>query len=69
MPKNKKQDQLTISDEPHEIKAVAKKFDIQPSQVLFAKEQTGSNDREVVEAYISKHIIGEPEKENNETDT
>lgn len=49
-------DTKTISNEYHELEAVAKKFNIPVSKVMYAKEQTKSNDRKVVEEYILKEV-------------
>lgn len=50
-------DQKTVSNEFHELEHVAKKFGIDPSDVVKAKEATGSNKRDVIEAQImtSRH--------------
>ena len=49
-------DNKTVSNEPHELKAVADKYHIPVSQVMEAKEQTRSNDRDVIESYIEKQL-------------
>lgn len=50
-------DEDFVSNEMHEIEAVAKKFGIKPSQVLEAKEKTGSNLRYSIEKYIVENFV------------
>lgn len=49
-------DRKTVSNEPHELEALADKYHIPVSQVMEAKEQTRSNLREDIERYIEKQL-------------
>lgn len=50
-------DNKTVSNEPHELKALADKYNLPVSQIMFAKEQTGTNNREEIETYIETKIL------------
>jgi hypothetical protein len=45
-------DSKIISNEEHELSRVAKKFNVELSEVLRAKEETGSSDRKVVYQWL-----------------
>ena len=45
-------DQKTVSNEFHELEYIAKKFGVDASDVSKAKEFTGSNNRDVIEAHL-----------------
>lgn len=62
-PKNKdmKQDSKTISNEWHELETVAKRFNVPVSTVVRAKEDTGSNEREVIYQYLEDLTFVMPE--------
>lgn len=50
-------DSKTVSNEFHELETLANKYHLPVSQILFAKEQTGSNNRDEIETYIETKLL------------